>query len=168
MTGSGGKTGGGECSRSITDFATSAAERMFGAAEPRGFVARRGLGFFGEALALVFGALDAAFGRLRAGGTVFALGVRTAGLSLSAAAGLGARRFADTAAASTFRHACFAAFFSVLNNLRACLRFAFAARTWVLAAAARAAAFVAAALSRLTNGDGVGHLADRLLGQHAH
>ena len=171
MIGSGGNTGGGECSRSITDFATSAAERMLGAVEPRGLAAgrglgarrgsaarrglgaRRGLNFFGEALAVVLGALGAAFGRLRAGGTGFASGLRTAGLSLSVAAGLGARRVADTAAASTFRHACFAAFFSVLNNLRACLSCAFAARTWVLAAAARAAAFVAANLSRLTNGE---------------
>ena len=161
MIGSGGNTGGGECSRSITDFATSAAERMLGAVEPRGFGARRGfdarrgLSFFGEALAVALGALGAAFGRLRAGGAGFASGLRTAGLSLSVAAGLGARRVADTAAASTFRHACFAAFFSVLNNLRACLSCAFAARTWDLAVAARAAALVAASFSRLMKGVGV-------------
>ena len=129
MTGSGGNIGGGECSRSITDFATSAAERMPGAVEPRGFAVRRALIFFGEALAVVLGALGAAFGRLRAGRTGFALGVRTAGLSFRATAGRGVRRVAVTAAASTFRQACFAAFFSVLNSLRACLSCAFAART---------------------------------------
>jgi hypothetical protein len=151
MSGAGGKIGGGECNRSMTDFATSAAERMLGTAGPPGaFAARRGLTFFGEALEV---ALGAAFGRLRAARTGFAAGLRTAGLSLSVAAGLGARRVAVTAAASTFRHACFAAFFSVLNSLRACLSCAFAARTWVFAAAARAAALVAASLSRLMNGE---------------
>jgi hypothetical protein len=150
MSGAGGKIGGGECNRSMTDFATSAAERMLGTAGPGAFAARRGLTFFGEALEV---ALGAAFGRLRAARTGFAAGLRTAGLSLSVAAGLGARRVAVTAAASTFRHACFAAFFSVLNSLRACLSCAFAARTWVFAAAARAAALVAASLSRLMNGE---------------
>jgi hypothetical protein len=152
MTGSGGSIGGGACSLSITDFATSAAERMAGAVGARAFAALRGLLFFGESLGAV---LAAAFGRFRAAGTGFAAGLRTAGLSFSVAAGLGARRAADTAAASTFRRACFAAFFSTLNNLRACLSCAFAARTWVLAVAARAAALVAAILSRLMKGDGV-------------
>jgi len=149
MTGSGGNIGGGACSRSITDFATSAAERIPGAAA-RAFAARRGLIFFGEALGVV---LRADFGRFVGARTGFAAGLRTAGLSFSAAAGRGTRRTAAAAAASTFRRACFAAFFSVLNNLRACLSCAFAARSRVFAAAARAAAWVAAALSRLMNGE---------------
>ncbi len=156
MTGAGGNIGGGECSRSITDFATSAAERMVPGFSARAFAARRGLllfgGLFGVVLEVV---LDADFGRLCAVRTGFAAGLRTAGLSFRAAAGRGARRVAETAAASTFRHACFAAFFSDLNNLRACLSCAFAARTWVFAAAARAAALVAASLSRFMNGDKV-------------
>ncbi len=152
MTGFGGSVGGGACSRSITDFATSAAERMPGAVETRAFPARRGLLFFGGALGAVFAA---AFGRLRAAPTGFGAGLRTAGLSFSVAAGRGARRAAETAAASTFRRACFAAFFSTLNNLRACLSCAFAARTSVFAAVARAAALAAASLRRLINGDGV-------------
>jgi hypothetical protein len=152
MTGSGGSTGGGACSLSITDFATSAAERIPKAAGTRALGALRGLLFFGEALGAV---LAAAFGRFLAAGTGFAAGLRTAGLSFSVAAGLGARRAAETAAASTFRRACFAAFFSALNNLRACLSCAFAARTWDLAVAARAAALVAASFSRLMKGVGV-------------
>jgi hypothetical protein len=152
MTGSGGNVGGGECSRSITDFATSAAERMLGIAGTRAFAARRGLIFFGGLFGGLFGAV---FGRFRDASAGFATGLRTAGLSFSAAAGLGVRLVADTAAASTFRHACFAAFFSTLNNLRACLSCAFAARTWVLAVAARAAALVAASLSRFMKGEGV-------------
>lgn len=152
MTGSGGKTGGGACRRSITDFATSAAERRVAGPWARVLAVRRGLLFFGEALG--FG-LGAGVGRLRAARTGFAASLRTAGFSFSVAAGRGARRAAETAAASTFRRACLAAFFSTLNNLRACLSCAFAARTSVLAAAARAAALVAASLSRLMNGDGV-------------
>ena len=125
MTGAGGNIGGGACSRSITDFATSAAERMPGASA-RAFAARRGLIFFGRPFGEV---LSAAFGLFRAARTGFgADDLRTAGLSLSAAAGRGAR-FVAEAAASTFCRACFAAFFSVLNNLRACLRCALAART---------------------------------------
>ncbi len=151
MTGSDGNTGGGACRRSITDFATSAAERMRGARETRALAGWRGLFLGGELSGLVWGR---GFGRCDAAGTGFTAGLRTAGLSLSAAAGLGARRAAESAAASTLRRACFAAFFSTLNNLRACLSCAFAARTSVFAAAARAAALVAASLSRLMNGDG--------------
>lgn len=149
MTGSGGNIGGGACSRSITDFATSAAERMPGVVGTRGFAGRRGLILFGRR----FGAaLGVAVDRLRAA-TGFAAGLRTAGLSFSVAAGRAGRRAAETAAASTFRRACFAAFFSTLNNFRACLSCAFAARTSVFAAAARAAALVAATLRRLMNGE---------------
>ena len=152
MTGAGGNIGGGACSRSITDLATSAAERI-PVAWARAFAVRRGLIFFGGFFAVVLAAI---FGLLRSARTgCFAGDLRTAGLSLSVAAGRGARLAAEVAAASTFRRACFAAFFSVLNNLRACLSCAFAARTWVFAAAARAAALVAATLSRLMNGDGV-------------
>ena len=125
---------------------------MPGTAGTRAFAARRGLIFLDGLFGVVFGAV---FGRFRAARTGFATGLRTAGLSFSVAAGLGVRRVADTAAASTFRHACFAAFFSTLNNLRACLSCAFAARTWVLAVAARAAALVAASLSRFMKGDGL-------------
>ena len=156
MTGAGGNIGGGECRRSMTDFATSAAERMVSGFSARAFAARRGLILFSGPFGAVF---DVVLGvdlvRLRAARTGFGAGLRTAGLSFRAAAGRGARRVAETAAASTFRHACFAAFFSVLNNLRACLSCAFAARTWVFAAAARAAALVAVSLSRLMNGDRV-------------
>jgi hypothetical protein len=152
MSGAGGNIGGGACSRSITDFATSAAERM-PVAWARAFAGRRGLIFFGGFFAALLAAI---FGLLRAARTGFVAGdLRMAGLSLSVAAGRGARFAAEVAAASTFRCACFAAFFSVLNNLRACLSCAFAARTWVFAAEARSAALVAAALSRLMNGDWV-------------
>jgi hypothetical protein len=164
MTGAGGNIGGGACSRSITDFATSAAERM-PVAWVRAFAGRRGLVFFGAFLGAFFGGFlgdtcgvffGAALGIFRATRTgCVADDLRTAGLSLSVAAGRGARFAEEVAAASTFRRACFAAFFSDLNNLRACLRCAFAARTRVFAAAARAAALVAATLSRLMNGDGV-------------
>jgi predicted lipid-binding transport protein (Tim44 family) len=176
MTGAGGNIGGGACSRSITDFATSAAERM-PVAWVRAFAGRRGLMFFGALFGAFFvaffgafigafigallggsfgGCFGAALGIFRAARTgCVADDLRTAGLSSSVAAGRGARFAEEVAAASTFRRACFAAFFSVLNNLRACLRCAFAARTWVFAAAARAAALVAATLSRLMNGDGV-------------
>jgi hypothetical protein len=164
MTGAGGNIGGGACSRSITDFATSAAERM-PVAWARAFAGRRGLiffaasfgaffgGFLGGSFGAFFGAALRIFRAARTG--CVADDLRTAGLSFSVAAGRGVRLAEEVAAASTFRRACFAAFFSVLNNLRACLRCAFAARTWVFAAAARAAALVAAILSRLMNGDGV-------------
>jgi hypothetical protein len=164
MTGAGGNIGGGACSRSITDFATSAAERM-PVAWVRAFAGLRGLIFFGAFLGVFFGVFFggsfgmffcAALGIVRAGRTgCVADDLRTAGLSSSVAAGRGARLAEEVAAASTFRRARFAAFFSVLNNLRACLRCAFAARTWVFAAVARAAALVAATLSRLMNGNGV-------------
>lgn len=150
MTAVGGNIGGGACSRSITDFATSAAERMPGAS--LALAARRGLIFFGELFAVF---LTAAFGRLRTARAGFDAGLRTAGLSSRAAAGRSGRLAEDAAAAAAFRRACFAAFFSVLNNLRACLSCAFATRTSVFAAAARAAARVAASLSRLMSGDRV-------------
>jgi hypothetical protein len=150
MIGAGGNIGGGACSRSITDFATSAAERIVsGIFWARALAVRCGLIFLGRLLAAI---LDASFGLRRAVRSGFAAeDLRTAGLSLSVAAGLGARLVAE--AASTFRRACFAALFSILNNLRACLSCAFAARTWVFAAAARPAARMAAVLSRLMNGD---------------
>ena len=123
--------GGGACSRSITDFATSAAERIVPTGlRARGLEARRGLIFLGAES-----------------------GLRTGGLSLAVTAGLAARTVADATAAIALRRACFAAFFSILNNLRACLSVAFASRTRVFAAAARAAALVAAALSRFIKGD---------------
>jgi hypothetical protein len=148
MIGSGGSIGGGACSRSMTDFATSAAERMPGGAGIRVFAARRGLLLFGRPFGV---ALGFAVDRFGGAGATGAAGLRTAGLSFSAAAGLGKRRAAETVAASTLRRACLAAFFSTLNNLRACLSCAFAARTSVFAAAARAAALVAASLRRLMN-----------------
>jgi hypothetical protein len=149
MIGAGGKMGGGACSRSITDFATSAAERIAPTGlMARGFEALRGLIFLGADL-------DAALRRLGFGAraALLAAGLRTAGLSLRVAAGFGARAVAEATAATAFRRACFAAFFSILNSLRACLSVAFASRTLVFAVAARAAALVAAALSRFTNGD---------------
>jgi hypothetical protein len=170
MTGAGGNIGGGACSRSITDFATSAAERMPGTSA-RAFAGRRALsffaglfggpfgGFFGRLLAEPRGALFVVvlaglIGVLRAALTVFGGGeLRTAGMSLSVAAGRRSRVTAEVAAASALRCACFAAFFSTLNNLRACFSCAFAARIWTFAAAARAAALVAATLSRLMNCD---------------
>ena len=54
---------------------------------------------------------------------------------------------AVAAAASTFLRACFAAFFSILSNFRACLSCALADRTSSLAAVARAAAFAAASFN---------------------
>jgi hypothetical protein len=150
--GAGGNIGGGACSRSITVFATSAAERMTGA-WARAFAARRGLGFFGRPCDMDLGAARAL---LRVARTdLRAAGLRMAGFSLSMAAGRGARLTAETAAALAFRRACFAAFFSVLNNLRACFSCVLAARTWVFAAVARAAALVAAILSRFMNGEGL-------------
>jgi hypothetical protein len=147
MIGVGAKTGGGACSRSITDFATSAAERIVASGlRARDFEARRGLPFLDADLGA---ALRSGFGAR----APLAAGLSEAGLR--AAAGFGARAVAAASAATAFRRACFAAFFSILNNLRACLSVAFASRTLVLAAAARAAALVAAALSRFMNGDWV-------------
>jgi hypothetical protein len=139
----GGNTGGGACSRSITDLATSAAERIvLEALGARGFAARRGLSFFGADLGSAFGRL--AFGGLAFGGLAFcATGFPAAGLRT------------DASAASSLRRASFAALFSTLNNLRACLSVALASRTLVFAAAARAVAWVAATLSRFVIGDWV-------------
>jgi hypothetical protein len=138
--------GGGACSRSITDFATSAAERIV----PTGSRARGFEVFLGADLGAALRRLG--FGARTA---LLAAGVRTAGLGLRVAVGFGARTVAEATAATAFRRACFAAFFSILNNLRACLSVAFASRTRVLAAAARAAALVAASLSRFMMGDWV-------------
>jgi hypothetical protein len=148
--GSGGNAGGGACSRSITDLATSAAERIvsgffFGT---RGFTVLGAPAFL--AALLVFATLLVLAALVLAAAS--AADVRIAGLSFRVAAGLGLRALL-AAAASTLRRACFAAFFSALNNLRACLSRAFAARTSSLAADARAEALVAAALSRLMIGD---------------
>jgi len=134
MLGVGGNIGGGACSRSITDLATSAAERIvFASLGARGLEARRGLLFFAAALGSAFG-----------------------GLGFCARTGFGAGGLrTEATAASTFRRASFAALFSVLNNLRACFNAAFASRTRVFAAAARAVALVAATLSRFMIGDGV-------------
>ncbi len=132
--GVGGNIGGGACSRSITDFATSAAERIVSSGlRVRGFEARRGFVFFAADLGSAFGGLD--FCAL----TGFpAAGLRTA-----------------ASAASTFCRASFAARFSILNSLRACLSAAFASRTLVLAATARAVALFAATLSSFMLGDWV-------------
>ena len=134
MMGVRGNIGGGACNRSITDFATSAAERIVPSGlRARGFEARRGLVFFAPDLGSAFEGL--AFCAL----TGFpAAGLRT-----------------EASAASTFCRASFAALFSILNSLRACLSVAFASRTLVLAAAARAVALVAATLSSFMLGDWV-------------
>ncbi len=127
----GGSAGGGLCSRSITDFATSAADRMVS-------VDLRGRGF--------------AVGRAatRAGFAAGA-GLRTLGLAtaiLATATGFDTRPDGRAAsAASSFLRACLAAFFSILKSFRACFSCAFADRTCSLAAAARAAALEAAAFS---------------------
>jgi len=94
--GSRGKTGGGACSRSITDLATSAAERIvLEALGARGVEAARGLVFFTADFAADFGAdLDSAFG----------------GLAFCAPAGLAGLR-TEASAASTFCRASFAARF---------------------------------------------------------
>ena len=126
----GASTGGAACNRSITDFATSAAERRVSG----------GFGALGSGLR-VFGA------GLRTG---FRVALRTGALAV-VAIGLEGRSRAATVvamtAASTFRRACFAAFFSDLNTLRACLSNALADRTCSFALAARAAALAAAAFS---------------------
>jgi hypothetical protein len=132
-----GSAGGGLCSRSITDFATSAAERIVsGDLRARDFGARR------AALRAGFGAVV----DLRTRGLATAT---FAAVTFATATGFDARPGATAAAAaSIFLRACFAAFFSTLNNFRACLSCAFADRTWSLAATARAAAFAASAFSR--------------------
>lgn len=138
-------TRGGRCSRSITVFATCAALRMvsgeFGA---RGFAARR-VDF--EVRADFEPGADFEVGaRLRA---LAGLGTATfaAATGLAGATGFAAPAGVATAAASSFLRACFAAFFSAFSDFRACFSSAFADRTLSFAAAARAAAFAAAALS---------------------
>jgi hypothetical protein len=130
-----GSTGGGLCKRSITDFATSAAERIVSGDLPaRGFGARRARAGFG------------AVAGLRTRGLATTL---LATATFASTTGFDSRPGATAAAAaSIFLRACFAAFFSTLNNFRACLSRAFADRTCCLAAAARAAAFALAAFSR--------------------
>jgi hypothetical protein len=168
MAGAGGNNGGGLCNRSITDFATSAAERIVsGGLGARGLGAR-GLGARRETRPLRFGA--AAVGLRTPGlalGVGLGLGVGLAlgvGLGFGAGSGFGAGLgvgfglaatgfdaltcVAAAPTASTFRRACFAAFFAALNNLRACFSRAFADRTPSFAAAARAAAIAAAVLRR--------------------
>jgi hypothetical protein len=136
MMGVGGNIGGGACSRSMTDFATSAAERIeLAVLGARCFAARRGFIFFAADLGSAFAGLGFC---ARTGFTVPAARSRT-----------------EATAASTFRRASFAARFSILNDLRACLSVAFASRTRVFAAAARAVALTAAALSRFKIGDWV-------------
>jgi hypothetical protein len=167
-----GSVGGGACSLSMTDFATSAAERIvlggvliapsFGVRRRAAFfrAARLGTGFLGSVfLGSAFlsadffaeSALDAAALRTKTGFTED--GRRTARLSLRVAAGLGMRAAAVATAASNLRRACLATFFSALNNFRACLSRPFAARRSSLAADARATALPTASLSRLMIGD---------------
>lgn len=158
MTGSGGNIGGGACSRSMTVFAISAAERIGGASgAARGFEARRGAAFLRirfEAIPGRAGLADWGFcGRTVFGArTGFAGDLRMAGLSFKVAAGRGGR---SLPAASTLRRACLAAFLAALNVLRASLRFALARRTWALADAAVAPALAATVFSRLSK-DGLG------------
>jgi hypothetical protein len=162
-----GSVGGGACSLSMTDFATSAAERIalgfltapgFGVRDALFGAARLDAGFLGSVL--LDGDFAAAFGEaslgavaLRTGSGFAADDRRTAGLSLRVAAGLGVRAAAVATAASNLRRACLAAFFSALNNFRACLRRPFAERRSSLAADARATALATASLSRLMIGD---------------
>jgi hypothetical protein len=165
-----GSVGGGACSLSMTDFATSAAERIVLAfLTAPGFGVRLWGALFGAArLAAAFlgsGLLGgdfftAAFGETALGAVALrtesgftADDRRTAGLSLMVAAGLGVRAAAVATAASNLRRACLAAFFSALNNFRACLRRPFAERRSSLAADARATALATASLSRLMIGD---------------
>ena len=170
MAGVGGSDGGGLCKRSITDFATSAAERMVCCAlGARDLRAARALGRKVD--------LDAAAGLDVGLARAAALGLdRTAalgldldldlvlgfgfGFGLDFVLGLGLGRAAALGAALgavlgepmslTLRRASFAAFFAALNDFRACLRRAFADRTPCLAVAASAAAVAAAALRRCT------------------
>jgi hypothetical protein len=162
-----GSVGGGACSLSMTDFATSAAERIvlggvliapsFGVRRRAAFfrAARLGAAFLGSVfLSADFfaeSALDAAALRTKTGFTED--GRRTARLSLRVAAGLGMRAAAVATAASNLRRACLATFFSALNSFRACLSRPFAARRSSLAADARATALPTASLSRLMIGD---------------
>jgi hypothetical protein len=168
-----GSAGGGACSLSMTDFATSAAERsVLGVLTALGFGVRLGDGFFGAArfdaaflgsdflgcVLLDAGFFAADFGETALGAAALRTGFsadgrRTAGLSLRVAAGLGVRAAAVATAASNLRRACLAALFSALNNFRACLRRPFAERRSSLAADARATALAAASLSRLMIGD---------------
>jgi hypothetical protein len=129
MAGVGGSSGGGLCNRSITDFATSAAERMVsGGSRASDFGARfrRRLGFT-AAPAERTSSLDP-LNRVPVGLAV-GLGfdadrVLDGDLALGAGLALG-----TAAASSIFRRACFATFLAALNDLRACLRLAFASRT---------------------------------------
>lgn len=166
--GAGGNDGGGLCSRSITDFATSAAVRIGLGEEPAEALAgrrnfRAALAFFGAALGTAFlgvafgvalgAALRTALGAARFAAAVFTGGVDGApgrALFFSAPTFLGAGVKNVLRAASNFFLACLAAFFSTLNALRACLSRAFADLTTCLAEAARAAAFLTAAASSRT------------------
>lgn len=134
----------------MTVFAISAAERICGTFGARAFDIRRETVFFRVGLDAVpssAGLGCAAFGARAELDANDAL--RNAGLSFKVAAGRGGRALP---AASTCRRACLAAFFAALNTLRACLSCALAMRTWLLAAAARAAALAAAVLSRVRDG----------------
>jgi len=126
-TGAGAKTGGGACSRSMTVFAISAAERICGTFGVRAFEICRGTVFFGirlDGAPATAGFRCGVFGA-RADFTADDA-LRTAGLSFRVAAG---RRGRAVPAASAWRRACLAAFFAALNALRACLSCAFARRT---------------------------------------
>jgi len=132
----------------MTNFATSAAERIgFLDAAARGLRTRRGFWATRTVLAI----------RRFAGAFTVDLAVR-AGLGRRAGGGLAA-----ASAALAFFLACFAAFFSVLNNLRARLSAAFAARTCCFAAAARASAFSRSDLSHCT----IAGFIAMILSQHA-
>jgi len=151
MTGAGGNIGGGACKRSMTVLAISAAERICGAFGARAVETRRTTVFFNGRLGATPGGAPLTSADLRArrdfgAGTDFGTdgALRIARLSFSLAAGRGGRA---VPAASTWRRACFAAFFAALNALRACLSSALAKRTCLLAAAARAADLTAAPLS---------------------
>ena len=157
MMGGGGRTGGGLCNRSITVLATCAAVRIVsGDFAADDFGARRearradfGAGArFATRTGLEAGACFGAAARFGAAtGLVTATGL-VAATGLVTTAGFTARTGVMAAAASSFLRACFAAFFSALNNFRACFSCAFADRTLSFAAAAPAAALAAAALSR--------------------
>jgi hypothetical protein len=141
--GVGGSKGGGLCKRSITDFATSAADLIVsgGVAVP-GFEPRPWMRRLGAAVAARTAGLSLTFGLAAASNAGFDL----ADFRLAAGAPAGPARTA--AAASTFRRACFATFLAALDNFRASLSLAFAVRTSSFAAAANCAAFSAADLSR--------------------
>src|ERR1700733_6369424 len=139
MTGDGGSTGGGLCNRSITVLATCDAVRVVS-----GDLAAGGFGPRRAARRADFGAGARFATRAGLGAATCFAAVR----GLATAADVTARTGVTAAAASSFLRACFAAFFSVFNNFRACFSCAFADRTLSLAAAAPAAALAAAALSR--------------------